>query len=271
MLATPTLPMQRSHGAAFASFRCLNDRARLVDLAQSGSAKAMLPRVAGVPEVVFLNTSGGLTDGDALSYRLDLAAGCTVTATTQTAERVYASRGAAARAKVQAQIGAGGHLDWLPQETILFEASHLVRDTQIDLAVDASCLLSETVVLGRHAMGETLSDARLCDARMVRRAGAAVWAETVRIDAAVLADASAALLGQARGFAVIALIAQGAEDAVTRLRAALTVAGCEAAASGWDGKCIARITARDGWPLKQQVALALAALRPGPLPRVWQM
>ena len=271
MLATPALPMQRSQGAAFASFRCLDGRARLVDLAQSGSAKAMLPRVSGVPEVVFLNTSGGLTDGDALSYRLELAAGCKLTATTQTAERVYASRGAAARALVQMQVGAGSHLDWLPQETILFAASHLARDTQVDLAADASCLLSETVILGRHAMGETLSDARLTDARMVRRLGRPVWAETVRMDRSVLADASAALLGQARGFAVIALIAEGAEDALPRLRAALTMPGCEAAASAWDGKCIARIVARDGWPLRQQIAQALAALRQGPLPRVWQI
>ncbi|OYU41144.1 MAG: urease accessory protein UreD [Pseudorhodobacter sp. PARRP1] len=271
MLATPATPMQRSQGAAFASFRCLDGRARLADLAQQGSAKAMLPRVSGVPEVVFLNTSGGLTDGDNLSYRLELGADCRVTATTQTAERVYASRGAPARAKVQASVGAGAHLDWLPQETILFQSSHLARDTQVDLAPGASCLLSETVVLGRHAMGETLTDARLTDARMVRRGGVPVWASTLRIDASVLADASAALLGQARGFAVIALMAQGAEDAVARLRAVLTHAGCHSAASGWDGKCIARITARDGWPLKQQMALALAALRAGPLPRVWQM
>ena len=271
MHATPALPMQRSQGAAFASFRCLDGRARLVDLAQSGSAKAMLPRVSGVPEVVFLNTSGGLTDGDMLSYRLDLAAGCKLTATTQTAERVYASRGAQAQAVVQGSVGAGGHLDWLPQETIWFEASHLARETQGDLAADASCLLCETVILGRHAMGEVLSDARLTDARLVRRNGRPVWAETVRIDAAVLADASAALLGQARGFAVIALIAPGAEDALPRLRAALTHPGCEAAASAWDGNCIARIVAREGWPLKQQIAQALAALRTGPLPRVWQL
>ncbi|GLS85768.1 urease accessory protein UreD [Cypionkella aquatica] len=271
MLASQATPMQRSRGSAFASFRCLDGRARLVDLAQSGSAKAMLPRVSGVPEVVFLNTSGGLTDGDALSYGLDLAAGCRITATTQTAERVYASRGAPARAEVRCVVGAGGHLDWLPQETILFENSYLARDTQIDMAADASCLLSETVTLGRHAMGETLSDARLTDARMVRCAGVPVWAETFHLDPNVLADAQAALLGGARAFAVIALVAQGAEDALPRLRAALTVVGCEAAASGWDGKCIARIVARDGWPLKQQIALALAALRAGPLPRVWQM
>jgi urease accessory protein len=56
-----------------------------------------------------------------------------------------------------------------------------------------------------------------------------------------------------------------------RLRDALSHTGCDSAASGWNGRCIARILARDGWPLRQQIALALAALRPGPLPRVWQL
>ena len=66
-MAQPT--MQRSHGKAMVRFALRGDQTRLRDLAQSGSAKAMLPRVWGhVPEVVFLNTSGGLTGGDALSY-----------------------------------------------------------------------------------------------------------------------------------------------------------------------------------------------------------
>lgn len=273
MQAAPVLtPMQRSHGRATASFATRLGQTRLADLAQQGSAKAMLPRVAGaVPEVVFLNTSGGLTDGDSLFYGLTLGEACHVSATTQTAERVYASRGGAAQAAVQMQVGAGGRLDWLPQETILFEDSHLARSTQIDLAEDASCLLCESVVLGRHAMGETLQRAQLTDARMVRRSGRPVWAETLRLDADVLADRSAALLGPAGAFAVIALVAQGAEDAVGPLRAALGHPGVTAAASGWNGKCVARILARDGWPLKQQIAQALAVLRHGPLPRVWQM
>ena len=31
------------------------------------------------------------------------------------------------------------------------------------------------------------------------------------------------------------------------------------------------LRARDGWPLRQQIRRLLAAIRPGPLPRVWQM
>jgi urease accessory protein len=51
--------------------------ARLKDLAQAGSAKAMMPRMHGrAPEVVFLNTAGGLTGGDRLDYAVDLAGAC---------------------------------------------------------------------------------------------------------------------------------------------------------------------------------------------------
>jgi len=261
-------PMQRALGRAHVAFAAGN---RLADLAQQGSAKAFLPRVSGPPEVVFLNTSGGLTDGDRLGYHLEIAAGCQINATTQTAERAYATRGAAAIAEVTAAVATGARLDWLPQETILFEDSHLHRATTINLAGDASCLLAETVVLGRHAMGETLNRARLTDRRMVTRDRRPIWAETYVIDADVLRSPDAALLGDARAFATVALIAPHAEHALPTLRAALVHPDCHSAATGWDGKCIARILARDSWPLKQQLAMALAALRQGPLPRVWQL
>lgn len=264
--------LQRSSGRAFVSLAARNQQVLLCDLHQSGSAKAFLPRVAGrVPEIVFLNTAGGLTGGDRLDYEMLLGPGTIALATTQTAERAYASVSGAGQVRVSAELGAGAHLAWLPQETILFEDSHLSRETCIDLGPDATCLLAETVVLGRQAMGETLRHARLTDRRMVRRQGRTAWAETFRLDGGVFAMAeSRAMLGGARAFAVLALIAPGAEDAVGRLRTVLDEPGCEAAASGWDGRCVARLLAPDGWTLRRQLIRAVLALRPGPLPRVWQ-
>lgn len=262
------IEMQRSRGTAFASFSTLGQQTRLVDLHQSGSAKVMLPNHrADTPEVVFLNTSGGLTGGDALSMRLDLAANARVLATTQTAERAYASTGAAANMRFCASVASGAHLDWMPQETILYQFSHLSRRTEIDLSAGASCLLAETVVLGRAAMGETVTDARLHDHRMIRRAGRPVWAETMDLSPETLTLPSPALLGGARAFAVVCLVAQGAQDAVASLRAAVPFA----AVSGWDGKCVVRLTAIDGWPLKQTLARILHILTGRPLPRVWQI
>lgn len=265
----PTL--QRSRGRASASFAHLRGAVRLVDLHQSGSARIMLPRTAGpVPEAVFLNTSGGLTDGDTLSFGLHIGEGARVLATTQTSERAYAARRDAAQVSVTATVLAGGRLDWLPQETILYQSSNLSRRTEVDLGPGAQCLLAETIILGRHAMGEIVTDAHLQDHRMIRRNGRPVWAETLHLTPEVLTSPSPALLGGARALAVVCLVAQGAEDAVAPLRAALTQAGTTGAVSGWDGKCVVRLVASNGWPLRQQLARILHILSGRNLPRVWQ-
>jgi urease accessory protein len=65
---------QRSHGEAVVAMDCVAGKARLVRLGQKGSAKAILPQEGDVPELVFLNTSGGLTGGDTLSLQLMLGA-----------------------------------------------------------------------------------------------------------------------------------------------------------------------------------------------------
>ncbi len=267
----PISQLQRSRGSATVGFANRQGTARLAQLQQSGSAKAMLPRVHGlVPEVVFLNTSGGLTGGDRLSYHVEVPAGTEVTATTQTAERGYASPGPAASVRVSATVGAGGRLNWLPQETLIYEDSHVSRETKVELVGDARCLMVETIVLGRHAMGEFPRHARLTDRRLVTRDGRPVWAETLRLDVGSLAQSGQpALLNGATCFAVIALIAPDAADQTDRIRATLTVPGCRSAASGWNGRLLVRLTAQDGWPLRCQIARTLRALTP--LPRVWQM
>ncbi len=273
MLHAKITVLERSVGAARVAFVRKGARVALQDLAQSGSARAMLPRSApDCPEVVFINTSGGLTSGDRLRFEVALADQTRITATTQTAERAYRATGDAAQVTVRATVGAGGHLNWLPQETILFEDCHLTRDTHIALAAGATCLLSEVVMLGRRAMGETPVRARLTDRRRVIVAGHPLWAETLRLDARALVDvASPAVLGGNAAFAVLALLGQGAEQAAAALRDLAPTPGVEWAVSGWNGRCILRAMAPDLWPLKQTLGRAIAQLSGQSLPRVWQM
>jgi urease accessory protein len=260
---------QRSHGHAAVVY----EGARLRVLDQRGSAKALLPRVRAVPEVVFLNTSGGLTSGDRLHYGLDLQGGAKAVATTQAAERAYRAEDGPARVTVQHRVGPGGWLDWLPQETILFDRADLARQTTVDLAPDAGCLLLEAVVLGRAAMGEVVRDLQFCDIRRINRAGKPVFFEPFLQNSNILAKGPrGALLGPARAFATLVLCAQGAEDAVSAARAVLTEPGVEASASGFDGKCVLRMLAPDGWPLRKQILRLMGALRRGAAPpRVWQL
>jgi urease accessory protein len=251
--------LQRTRGEALAAFGPRG----LMRLRQQGSAKAILPHVGGAaPEVVFLNTSGGLTAGDRLSYATEVPAGMRLTATTQTAERAYRAEGGTATVRVTHRVE--GWLDWLPQETILFDRAGLCRTTDIDLGPDAGCLALEMVVLGRAAMGERVAKVAFRDRRVIRRAGRPVVVEPLGFDDAALRSGAAGLDG-ARAFASIVMVGRGAEDAAGPVRAA------GAAASGFDGRLCVRMMAGDGLPLRRQVAAVLAVLRKGPLPRVWQM
>lgn len=265
----PTPIMQRSRGRA----HVVMGPQGLVDLAQSGSAKAMLPRMTtGQPQIVFLNTSGGLASDDRLEFHVDLRADTQALATTQTAERSYRAMAGPARAQVCLNVAAGGWLDWLPQETILYDGSALQRDTQVDLAPDAGCLLLEMIVLGRLAMGESPRRIRLHDRRVVRRAGRIVHHDALALDDTALTRRDgAAMLGDARAMATLAMIAPHAPDLLAQARAALDEPGVTAAASAPPGRLIIRLLARDDWPLRRQINRLLTALRPTPLPRIWQV
>ncbi|RGP37023.1 urease accessory protein UreD [Pseudotabrizicola alkalilacus] len=276
MFAAPiTEPMQRSRGEASVTLVCGPVGMRLTGLRQQGSAKCILPHGPrgrdGLPEVVFLNTSGGLTGGDMLSYAVQLGPRARAVATTQTAERAYRSSGGAARVRVTMEVGEGGWLEWLPQETILFDDSRLDRRTVLDLAPGAGCLLLESVVLGRAAMGETVTKIALRDWREIRQSGRPVMVEPLVLGDRALQTGAAGLMG-ARAFASLAMLGQGVADLLDPLRAVLDEPGVTAAASAPDGRLMLRMMAADGWPLRRQIARCLAVLRRGaPLPRVWQM
>ncbi|MCA8882377.1 MAG: urease accessory protein UreD [Rhodobacteraceae bacterium] len=267
-------PHQRARGEAVVT---LGPGPRgLEGLRQRGCAKAFLPRVhTPCPEVVFLNTAGGLTGGDRLRYGLNLGPGAQVMATTQTAERAYASVGPdPARVEVAMTVGAGALLHWLPQETILFEDAHMDRRTRVDLGPGARLLICETVVLGRTAMGETLHRARLRDRREVWQEGRPVLIDPLKIGPPMLdRRGDPAILGGAVAFGWLALVAPDALDRLGAVRQRIAEAAdtVQAAASAWDGKLVLRALAHDGYDLRCCMAQCLSYLAGRDLPRVWTL
>jgi urease accessory protein len=265
---TITTDLPRADGILRAGFGLRDGVTRLMRLHQAGSAKAMLPPAPGC-EMVLLNTSGGLTGGDRMEIAVSQAPGTKLVVTTQTAERAYRSASGRARVSARFTVGAGAHLDLLPQETILFDRAALLREQEIALEGDATCLWVETLILGRAAMGEVVHRLDLRERRRITRDGRPVFIENLRLeDAALLGRDSPATLAGCRAFATLVLVAPDAADRLERARAALGNAG---AASAYDGKLVARLMAGDGWPLRQALMRLIRAIRPGPLPRVWQI
>ncbi len=265
-----TIPAElpRAQGRIRAEFGLAGGVTRRLRLFQSGSAKAMLPPAPGC-EVVLLNTSGGLTGGDRMEIEVTQEPRTTLLVTTQTAERAYRSTSGRARVSARFSVAAGAHLDLLPQETILFDRAALHREQDIALQGDATCLWVETLILGRAAMGEVLTRLDLRDRRRITRDGRPVFVENLHLDDAALAGRdSPAMLAGCRALATLVMVAPDAADRLAPARAAL---GRDGAASAFDGKLVARLMARDGWPLRQALMRLIGAIRPGPLPRVWQI
>ena len=197
-------------------FAAADGRTRLDRLYQSGSAKVRLPRVGtGEPlQAILINTAGGITGGDQLDYEVAVGDGAGAVVTTQAAERIYRRATGTAPIETTITVGAGGRLDWLPQETILFDRSSLTRRLAADVDETGSLLAVEAVVLGRAAMGEAVREASLNDVWRIRRGGRLVFADGIRLDG----DARAIMAGRATGngaaaFATVVLVAPDAAAA----------------------------------------------------------
>ena len=267
--------LQRAAGELRVAFKRRGDLTVLDDLRQVGCLKLRFPRVEQEEwtSAVMLNTAGGVAGGDRLDGGFALREGTRATITAQAAERFYRALPGSDAAFVRNRltVAAGACLEWLPQETILYDGCALDRRLDIDLADDAWFLGVESLVFGRAAMGERVGQAWLRDGFRVRRGGRWLLHDAVRLEGEV--DASlrrATIAGGARAMATLVHVAPNAEAALDGVRAALADADVEAGVSAWNGMLVARILAGDAALLRRAVIAALAMLRaPRPLPRVW--
>jgi urease accessory protein len=269
----PPVRLERARGLAQISVRCDDGgRSRLERLYQSGSAKIRLPRVAAdAPlQAILINTAGGLTGGDELACDVVVGDGGNAVVATQAAERIYRRVAGTAAVDTTLAVGAGGRLDWLPQETIIFDRSSLRRRLAADVDQTGTLLAVEAVVLGRAAMGEAVREASLNDVWRIRRGGRLVFADGIRLDG----DATLIMAGRATGngataFATVVLIAPDAPAKLDAARAALADGTGEAGASAWNGLLVARLLAPSGQSLRADLIRLIETLRGQAMPRVW--
>jgi urease accessory protein len=263
--------LQRANGAGRIGVGTRDGRTVLATLYQEGCAKIRLPNThSPALEAVLINTAGGLTGGDDLSWSVEAAPDARLALTTQACERVYRTTGPTARVETRLSVGAGAHVDWLPQETILFEDSALDRRIEIDLAEDASLTAIEAILLGRDAMGEEARHARLSDNWRIRRAGRLVHAEATRLsDHPSFERDAPSLLAGMRAFASLVHIAPNAERRLPSIRARLPD-DPRIAVSADGERLVIRAMAQSGLALRRMIVPIVADLSgAGSLPRLW--
>jgi urease accessory protein len=257
----------RAVGSISFAVKQIAGKTRRAQVYEAGSLRVRCP---GAPadelEAIIINTAGGVAGGDRL--RLDIAAGQStrVVVTTAAAEKVYRTLGPDATIDVKLDVAAGASLDWLPQETILFDRARLRRSIEVDLAPDAQLFLAEAIVFGRSGMGEEVEQGGLFDRWRVRRGGKLIYAESVRLDGAI-AERLAQTAVAKSGIAVATVLIAPGNDAMIEAVRALEFSG-EVGASAWNGIAAVRLCAADGAALRRDLVHVMTAVR-GALPRIW--
>ena len=101
-----------------------------------------------------LHPPGGVVGGDQLQLNVTLERGAHALITTPASAKFYRSDGATAIQQQVLSVASGGILEYLPQDTILFDACRLNTRTRIELAADARFAGWEILCQGRPASGE---------------------------------------------------------------------------------------------------------------------
>jgi urease accessory protein len=205
------------HGVARIGFAARDSHTRLATLYQQAPLRVLFPRApAGdPPHAVLVTTSGGLVGGDRLEVEIETGRDARALVTTQAAEKVYRSTGAAAQVTVALRAGPGSWLEWCPQETILFDRARLRRHTTLQLGPDARLLAGDILVFGRRAHGERLRAGSLRDVWQVRCGDRLVWADALRLEGDIGAQL-AAPFGFAGAAAYASLVYASADAAAWR-------------------------------------------------------
>lgn len=270
--------LQRVDGAARIAVHGAGGRNAITDLFQRSPCKVLVPRIDGrsCREAVFLNTAGGIAGGDRLSFGLSASGDASFTGTTQASERVYRAIDAPGRIDMRIEATGTTTLQWLPQETILFNGGQVSRSTHIQVSGDARLIAMDWLILGRAASGETVRHGAFRDNWRVYRDGRLVWADAFRLagDIEALVHRPSLLAGHT-AIATILYAASNAPANLDRVRAILANLSCKAGATIVNGLMICRFAAKAAAELRRAVTDFLRAFRTGlegftpALPKVW--
>lgn len=139
--------------------------------------RSFYPEGAEVCHSVILHTAGGVVGGDRLALDIALHPQSRALLTTAAAAKIYRSTGTQAYQRLQIRVAAGSCLEWLPQETIVFDGANYRQAMQIDLDPGAIWIGWEITRLGRTARGEQFSSGEWRSTTEVWQQNRLLWSD----------------------------------------------------------------------------------------------
>jgi urease accessory protein len=106
-------------------------------------------------ETVFIQSpTGGVAQGDRHDITVRVRENGIAHVSTQSSTKVQSMRHNYAAAEATLSVAAGGHLDYVPEPTILHADARFCQRLRIELEDDATAVVSDVIVPGRLARGE---------------------------------------------------------------------------------------------------------------------
>jgi urease accessory protein len=202
--------------------------------------KVLHPEGASICHAIVLHPPGGIAGGDDLAVHLRADAHAHVVVTTPGAAKWYRSRGPWALQRVRLDAAGSASIEWLPQESIYFDAARADAALELRLEGDARAIAWDVACLGRSGSGERFARGELRLQAALFRDGRLLWRERARLDPACAVLRSPAALGGATVFGTMMIAAPHIEDAWLALARAAAPASGEAACTRLPGVLLAR-------------------------------
>ncbi len=139
--------------------------------------KALYPEGEAVCHAIVLHPPSGIAGGDQLEISVDVGPDAQALLTTPGAGKWYRSAGAWAGQRLDFSVSTGAALEWLPQESIVFDGARADMQCRVKLAAEARFIGCEVLCLGRRAAGECFERGEIRLHTRIEREGRPVWLE----------------------------------------------------------------------------------------------
>ena len=179
------LPASRWRARLALGFECRGERSVLAARRHDGPLvvqKPLYPEGDPVCHAIVVHPPAGIAGGDELEIDVRVESGAHVLLTTPGAGKWYRSSGPWARQRVAIAAAAGSRVEWLPQETILYESARADIRWEASIDSQARVIAWDIVCLGRTGSGEAFDKGEVRLETRITVGGRLAWLERGRIE-----------------------------------------------------------------------------------------
>jgi urease accessory protein len=237
--------------------------------------KALYPEGDAVCHAIIVHPPAGIAGGDELAIDIRACDGAHVLLTTPGAGKWYRTPGPWARQSVVIEARNEAIVEWLPQETIVFDGALADLSVDVNLLGDACYIGWEILCLGRKGSGEGFERGQCRFSNALRRDGRLAWRERGRIGPDTIVAKSRAGLGGCSVAGTMIAAATRIEDALLAACREASPRTGEGAVTRLPGALVARYLGDSGEAAREYFSALWSRIRPAfsgreaIAPRIW--